>query len=205
MRTPVFMIALAAATSCALGQEVWSGYDAEFIKVDGADWTLEENQDRLTDEVWITRADSAGIFNIRTEDQYEKSFSPEDTRWALGTTDDLGSLVFNCWECVVGRPIFITALGPMVVHLVSEDIYIDIEFTQWTPRGAGGGFAYVRGQRPDTCRADLDEDGELTLFDFLEFQNLFVAGDLRADFDDDGDLTLFDFLAFQNEFDAGCP
>lgn len=55
------------------------------------------------------------------------------------------------------------------------------------------------------CRADLDGDGSLTLFDFLSFQNLFAAGDLRADFDGDGALTLFDFLVFQNEFALGCP
>ena len=55
------------------------------------------------------------------------------------------------------------------------------------------------------CRADLDGDGELTLFDFLEFQNLFASSDPRADFDGDGDLTLFDFLEFQNEFALGCP
>ena len=54
------------------------------------------------------------------------------------------------------------------------------------------------------CRADIDGDGSLTIFDFLGFQNLFDTGDLRADFDGDGSLTLFDFLAFQNEFDAGC-
>ncbi|MEQ8844905.1 MAG: GC-type dockerin domain-anchored protein [Phycisphaerales bacterium] len=56
----------------------------------------------------------------------------------------------------------------------------------------------------DTCRADLDGDGQLTIFDFLAFQNLFDMGDPAADFDGDGDLTIFDFLAFQNEFDAGC-
>lgn len=56
-----------------------------------------------------------------------------------------------------------------------------------------------------SCRADIDGDGALTIFDFLAFQNLFDAGDLAADFDGDGALTLFDFLAFQNEFDAGCP
>ncbi|MGD1915260.1 MAG: FG-GAP-like repeat-containing protein [Phycisphaerales bacterium] len=55
-----------------------------------------------------------------------------------------------------------------------------------------------------TCRADFDADGELTLFDFLAFQNAFDAGDASADFDADGRLTLFDFLAFQNDFDAGC-
>ena len=55
------------------------------------------------------------------------------------------------------------------------------------------------------CAADLDGDGVLTVFDYLELQNLFDAGDLAADFDGDGSLTLFDFLAFQNAFDAGCP
>lgn len=54
------------------------------------------------------------------------------------------------------------------------------------------------------CRADLDGDGVLTIFDFLTFQNLFDSGDLTADFDGDGVLTIFDFLSFQNEFDAGC-
>ena len=59
---------------------------------------------------------------------------------------------------------------------------------------------------PDsTCRVDLDGDGQLTVFDFLEFQNLFATGDLAADFDGDGELTLFDFLEFQNEFSQGCP
>jgi hypothetical protein len=55
------------------------------------------------------------------------------------------------------------------------------------------------------CPADLDADGELTIFDFLAFQNLFDAMDPIADFDGDGAFTIFDFLAFQNAFDAGCP
>ncbi|MFI4916701.1 MAG: hypothetical protein ACIAS6_09390 [Phycisphaerales bacterium JB060] len=35
--------------------------------------------------------------------------------------------------------------------------------------GASSGFGHV-------CRADLDEDDELTIFDFLLFQNQFDAG-----------------------------
>ncbi|UYV11877.1 MAG: hypothetical protein NCW75_11280 [Phycisphaera sp.] len=54
------------------------------------------------------------------------------------------------------------------------------------------------------CAADRDGDGELTIFDFLAFQNLFDAGDPRADLDEDGQLTIFDFLVFQNRFSAGC-
>ena len=63
----------------------------------------------------------------------------------------------------------------------------------------------IRDNRYRPCRLDLDTDGELTAFDYLVFQNLFISGDPVADFDFDGDLTLFDFLAFQNAFDAGCP
>ena len=58
---------------------------------------------------------------------------------------------------------------------------------------------------PCDCRADIDGDGRLTIFDFLAFQTAFDAGDLEtADFDGDGRLTLFDFLAFQTAFNAGC-
>ena len=71
--------------------------------------------------------------------------------------------------------------------------------------GPGQGEAsIIFGRGGDRCRADLDGDGQLTIFDFLAFQNAFAAGDLIADFDGDGGLTIFDFLAFQNEFDAGC-
>lgn len=63
----------------------------------------------------------------------------------------------------------------------------------------------IEGLECGACRADFDGDGELTLFDFLAFQNAFATGDLAADFDGDGELTLFDFLAFQNEFALGCP
>ncbi len=69
--------------------------------------------------------------------------------------------------------------------------------------GVGSDIRAYRGPVGD-CRADLDGDGELTLFDFLAFQNAFDAGDPIADFDGDGSLTIFDFLAFQTEFDAGC-
>ena len=65
--------------------------------------------------------------------------------------------------------------------------------------------ALVDGAR---CPADLDGDGQLTVFDFLEFQNAFDAGERRADFNPTTcvpNLDIFDFLAFQNAFDAGCP
>ncbi|NRA58330.1 MAG: hypothetical protein HRU13_09495, partial [Phycisphaerales bacterium] len=70
------------------------------------------------------------------------------------------------------------------------------------PFGVKEGFV-VTLPSPD-CPMDFDEDGSLTLFDFLAFQNLFDARDPRADVDEDGRFTLFDFLTFQTLFDAGC-
>jgi len=48
--------------------------------------------------------------------------------------------------------------------------------------------------------ADMNADGVLDLFDFLEFSNLFNAKDPLADFDKNGVFDLFDFLAFVNAF-----
>ncbi|MEQ8843608.1 MAG: GC-type dockerin domain-anchored protein [Phycisphaerales bacterium] len=71
------------------------------------------------------------------------------------------------------------------------------------PGGASEAFLAVLDPRP-ACPPDYDGDGELTIFDFLMFFNLFQDGDLAADFDGDGVLTIFDFLAFQNAFQDGC-
>ncbi|MEQ9095194.1 MAG: GC-type dockerin domain-anchored protein [Phycisphaerales bacterium] len=54
------------------------------------------------------------------------------------------------------------------------------------------------------CAADIDGNGVLEVFDFLEFQNLFNDGDGRADCDANGRLDIFDFLCFTNAFAGGC-
>lgn len=78
----------------------------------------------------------------------------------------------------------------------------------------GGFFSHVDGVpsqhmaklvcQPVPCRADINGDGTLDLFDFLDFQSAFSLGDPAADFDDDGEFTIFDFLAFQSAFAIGC-
>ncbi len=74
------------------------------------------------------------------------------------------------------------------------------------PQISGGiGLPGARVFAFEFCTADFDNDGELTIFDFLEFQTRFADMDLAADLDGDGVLTIFDFLAFQTAFDDGCP
>ncbi|MCC6676076.1 MAG: right-handed parallel beta-helix repeat-containing protein [Phycisphaerales bacterium] len=57
---------------------------------------------------------------------------------------------------------------------------------------------------PPACRADLNGDGQVDFADYLEFLNLYDAGDLRADFNGDGQVDFADYLEFLNFYDAGC-
>jgi len=44
----------------------------------------------------------------------------------------------------------------------------------------------------------------MSILDYVNFRRLFDAGHARADLDGDGELTLYDWLTFQTAFDAGC-
>ncbi len=56
----------------------------------------------------------------------------------------------------------------------------------------------------DGCYADCDEDGVLTINDFICFQTNFAIDSLTADCDFDGLRTIDDFICFQTLFAIGC-
>jgi hypothetical protein len=55
------------------------------------------------------------------------------------------------------------------------------------------------------CYADCDGNQTLDVFDFLCFQDAFVAAVPYADCDGNSVFDVFDFLCFQDEFVKGCP
>jgi len=134
-------------------QTIWTGPSTTFIKSGGADWTLEANQDRITDNVWITRANNQGIFNIKTESSFDQpgtsnGISPQDTEWAIGTTANLSNLTFDTWVNSFdwdngGGPLDLLNVD-MVLHLITDDVYIDIKFLSWGSAGQGAPFSYER-------------------------------------------------------------
>ena len=140
-----------------------------------------------------------------------------DLFW-LGRSNWEGTEV--CLEGLVGDDVVVSdcfihpgALPDDIQHTRMEIAGVEFERIRFIARGGTvpgeldgilAVFDNVAIEVGEPCRVDIDGDGELTIFDFLAYQNLFDAGDLQADFDGDGELTLFDFLAFQNEFDAGC-
>jgi hypothetical protein len=142
-----------AALSWAAGQsepaeitdatQFWTGERIEFVKPDGGDPTLAENQDRITESVWLTRANDGGqIFNIRARTSPSKGASPIGTLWALGTVDEARSLEFGPFRATVGSPKDVVGRD-LVLYVIPEDIYIDIRFTSWSTEQRGG-FAYRR-------------------------------------------------------------
>ena len=108
-------------------------------------------------------ANSGSIFNIVQESSAGND-SPKDTEWAIGTTDDLNSLTFSSFRSLTSGNSGNTQLNnDMVVHLISDDIFIHVDFTSWTSGQNGGGFSYIRAT-PSTTSIDERQETELNVF-----------------------------------------
>lgn len=128
---------------------IWSGERQSFSKADEADPSLPENQDRVTENVWITRGNEGGqIYNAKVEVWSEsvKATAPADTEWAVGSTADLSALTFSPFRDAV-EPKDIVGKN-LVMHLITDDVYVDVEFTLWSTEKKGG-FAYERSTKEE--------------------------------------------------------
>jgi hypothetical protein len=138
---------LFAIATAAEAATIWTGPRITFSKLRADNEQLPAFQDRLTPRVWLTRGSSRGLYNIKQESGFTRASSPADTEWAFGTTGDLPNLKFTNWvsfhggcsPCQVGRA--------AVLHLISEDIYIDIKVLSW-PAGTGN-VTYERSTPPN--------------------------------------------------------
>ena len=139
------------------GYTIWTGATLTFTKSSGGDPTLASQQDAITDNVKITRGNTGGqIYNIVTEAAANSSVSPAGTEWALGTSvspagtewalgtlNDIANLTFEPFRAATGgKPKDVVGQN-MVLHLITDDVYISIKFTSWAT-GRAGGFAYER-------------------------------------------------------------
>ena len=147
------LILIVTLNSCSTPEEelpgdttsatIWKGSNKTFSKADGADHTQASNQDRLTSNVWITRANDGGqIFNIAKESAANKSSSPAGTAWSIGSINNINSLTFTNFRSAVGKPKDVVGKN-LVMHLIDDDIYLSVKFTSWS-EGQKGGFAYER-------------------------------------------------------------
>jgi glucose/arabinose dehydrogenase len=143
----LLVLVRAADSTGLIAATVWSGPLTTFIKTSGADPTQAANQDRITPNVWLTRGNLDGLYNAKTEAGFTHFLSPADTEWANGTTADYATLSYTDWnhwaKGVNPSPPSTVGINA-VLHLISDDIYLDIKFISWAGGGSGGGFAYQR-------------------------------------------------------------
>ena len=116
-----------------------------FTKEDSADWTLPENQDRITDNVWITRKHNQSLFNIAQETGYSGGAgSPVGTLWAgTSTTDAQDEDFVSFVEMHGGNPQSLVN-DTISLHLPESGKYFDVVLLSYSGGNSGGGFSYSR-------------------------------------------------------------
>jgi hypothetical protein len=138
---------IAAASPFAPAATVWNGPLITYSQP-APDPTQAANQDRLTSRVWLTRASRLPMFNAKVESAYNYTTAPTDTEWAYGILTDYASLTYQPWVSWVGgggaggTPLNMVNKD-VVLHLISDDIYLSIKFSFWASGGAGG-YTYQR-------------------------------------------------------------
>lgn len=116
-----------------------------FTKADSADWTLPENQDRITDNVWITRKHNQSIFNISQEEGYSGSNgSPVGTLWADTTTSHADSVSYVNFVAMHGGNPQSLIGDTIALYLPQNNLYFDVVFLSYSSSNSGGGFSYSR-------------------------------------------------------------
>jgi hypothetical protein len=150
--------ALLLAARTASAQIIWDGPPLTFTKLDGADPALPGNQDALVPGVSLTRGNTRGLYNIAVEAFFLRGTSPVDTEWAWTFNNpalpeseirasNFAALNFDEWTTSHREQPLSTLGRPAVLHIMSQDVYMDLTMTAWTS-GPGGGFAYLRSTPP---------------------------------------------------------
>lgn len=150
---------LMSTATPASALQVWDADTILFAKPDFTNGNLPANQDLITANVTLARGAIYSLFNAAQEGAYDTvgAMSPVDTEWAFAGLNGNTAAVSAASYAGLNFDTFVNSLlgavGSNVVgragvlHLISDDIYIDIEFSQWGAGGVGG-FAYARASGP---------------------------------------------------------
>jgi hypothetical protein len=122
---------------------IWTGPTTNFAQTDA---TSPPQADVLVPgKVSLTRNFSKGLYNTNVDAFAAPGLpTPSDTEWSFGALSDYATLTYQDFDSLRDQDLNSLLIngGPMVCHLINEDIYLSVQFTQW---GKGGGLiAYTR-------------------------------------------------------------
>ena len=137
------LLLLALASPAAYAATVWTGPTTSFTQSGGT-----PSDTILAGKVVLTRGGNQVLYNIAAKPTAEvcacSPNSPLDTEWAFGNLSDHASLTYQSLESMRnGNLAALILFQPMVMHIITEDIYLSVFFTDWGQNHTGG-FAYTR-------------------------------------------------------------
>ena len=143
-----------------------------FTKNANTDPSLKENQDRISDKVWLTRGNQYGIYNAYDQTS-AKNQPTSGIELALGNFEELSQLNFETisqW----GKKFKGNWLNKnLVLKLTETNEYYSFIMTSWEKRG---GFSYTRSS---TALSITDNSNTLTVYPNPTTSILIIEGNIE--------------------------
>ena len=141
MRRIFTIIFLLTATQIQ-GQTIWNTGSLTFTK------TAPFQQDCITPNVCLTRGAFSVIYNEVTENFLDGdgdcTWTPGGTEWAFGTIANWSTLTYQPLYVLHGCAPPTMVNQPMVLHLIQDNIYLQLTFSFWGGSSANGNYTYTR-------------------------------------------------------------
>jgi hypothetical protein len=145
------MVGAQVRSNAAPPPTIWNAGGLTFTK------PASGSQDCITAQTCLTR--STVLYNSVTggvggQQQCPGYQGPLNTEWALGHITDWNTLTYRkLYDLNNCLPPGMVQQGPMVLHLISENIYLQVRFNAW---GAGNStFSYTRTTGPAASTASV--------------------------------------------------
>jgi hypothetical protein len=208
---------------------VWSGLTFEFTR---PSFASPAPVDQITPSVALARDEAQGLYNAAQEMSYNddgdpmKVLSPLGTRWATNI-NNMGKEIRASNHAALdfeSNGTWLAAYGggsvganiegrDAVVHIVAEDIYLDLRFTDWVnglDEGGGGGFTYMRAVAPTAPAptGDYNDNGAVDAADYVLWRDTLgqsIAVGEGADGNANGEIDAGDFEFWRTHFGENVP
>lgn len=136
----------------ARAQILWTGPNTNFSGGASSIVSVPPADVIIPGAVSLTRHGNGWLYNTNVDACAQcAAGTPSDTEWAFGTLANFASLTYQTMDVIraedanfdFGAVLVTVPPSPMVLHLINENIYIQVTFTSW-PQHAVGTFAYTR-------------------------------------------------------------
>jgi len=168
-----------------------------FTKLDSADWTLPQNQDRIADSVWITRKHNQSIFNIALETGMTNN-SPLNTLWSRNSIINTDMDDFTTFRSMNDNNPQSLIGDTVSLYLPDYGMYFNVIFSSFSGGNSGGGFSYSREEVFPTHLNAIRQNNILTEFKLNQnYPNPFnPVTNILYNLTEDGfvKITVFDIL-----------